>query len=137
MATILAHINVVEGKAQDFERIASEMYRATHESESGVKRYEYWRGETPGMYYCLLAFDDFRAFLAHQTSPHHEAPDWGAVLAGIRLEWVDPLPGGSALPSTQPQEIAEDASELMKQYAQTYAVARADWWDGLGHESSP
>ena len=132
MATILAHINVVEGKEADFEQIAGEMYQATHSEETGVKRYEYWRGEQPGMYYCLLSFDDFRAFLAHQTSEHHEAPDWGSVLAGIRLEWVDPLANGSDLPSTQPQEIAEDASGLMKQYAETYAVQRADWWNAVG-----
>ena len=41
----------------------------------------------------------------------------------------DPVPGGSALPSTQPQKVADDASDLMKQYAKTYAVARADWWN--------
>ncbi len=132
MATILAHINVVKGKQADFEQIASEMYRATHNEETGVRRYEYWRGEQPGMYYCLLSFDDFRAFLAHQTSEHHEAPDWNSVLAGIRLEWVDPLPNGSDLPSTQPQDIAEDASELMRRYAETYAVKRADWWNQIG-----
>ena len=127
MATILAHINVVEGQEQDFEHIASEMYQATHNNESGVRRYEYWRGEQPGMYNCLLAFDDFRSFLVHQSSPHHEAPGWGSVLAGIRLEWGDPVRGGSALPSTQPQKVADDASDLMKEYAKTYAVARADW----------
>lgn len=131
MATILAHINVVEGKEADFEQIAHEMYRATHSEETGVRRYEYWRGEQPGMYYCLLSFDDFRAFLAHQTSEHHEAPDWGSVLAGIRLEWVDPLINGSDLPSTQPQEISESANDLMKQYAETYAVRRAHWWDAV------
>ncbi len=131
MATILAHINVVAGKEADFERIAAEIYQATHHQEAGVRRYEYWRGEQPGLYYCLLSFDDFHAFLAHQTSEHHEAPDWGSVLAGIRLEWVDPLANGSDLPSTQPQEVAEDASELMKQYAQTYAVKRADWWNAV------
>lgn len=131
MATILAHINVVEGKEADFEHIAAQMYRATHSEETGVRRYEYWRGEQPGMYYCLLSFDDFRGFLAHQTSEHHEAPDWGSVIAGIRLEWVDPLAGGSDLPSTQPQDLAEDASDLMKQYAQTYAVRRAEWWNAI------
>lgn len=131
MATILAHINVVQGKEADFERIAAEMYDATHKQETGVRRYEYWRGEQTGMYYCLLSFDDFRAFLTHQTSEHHKAPDWGSVLAGIRLEWVDPLANGSDLPTTEPQEVAEDASDLMKQYAETYAVKRADWWKAL------
>lgn len=131
MTTLLAHINVVEGKEAEFEQIAGEMYRATHSEETGVKRYEYWRGEQPGMYYCLLSFDDFRAFLAHQTSEHHEAPDWGSVIAGIRLEWVDPLASGSDLPPTLPQDIAENASELMKQYAETYAVKRAEWWEAV------
>ena len=128
MATILAHIRVQDGKEAVFEDIASEMYRATHELESGVRRYEYWRGEQPGMYYCLLSFDDFRSFLAHQTSEHHEAPDWTSVLADIRLEWVDPLPRGSDLPATEPQEVEEGASDLVKEYATAYAVKRADWW---------
>ena len=128
MATILAHITVQDGRQAAFEEIASDMYRATHANESGVKRYEYWRGEKAGFYYCLLSFDDFRAFLAHQTSDHHEAPDWGSVIADIRLEWVDPLPEGSALPTTQPQDIEDGASDLVKQYAEVYAVKRADWW---------
>jgi len=128
MATILARIVVQDGAQSAFEEIAGDMYRATHANESGVKRYEYWRGQQPGHYYCLLSFDDFRAFLAHQTSDHHEAPDWASVIADIRLEWVDPLPEGSDLPSTQPQEVEASASDLVKQYAEVYAVERADWW---------
>ena len=129
MATILAHIKTQDGKESAFEEIASEMYLATHTNETGVRRYEYWRGEQPGMYYCLLSFDDFRTFLTHQTSDHHEAPDWASVIADIRLEWVDPLPQGSDLPTTQPQAVEESASDLIKEYAKAYAVKRADWWD--------
>ena len=131
MATILAHINVQDGKAAEFEAIASEMYRATHGSETGVRRYEYWRAEQSGKYYCLLSFDDFRAFLAHQTSDYHEAPDWASVIKNIRLEWVDPLPQSSDLPTTRPQDVPSDASDLVKRYAEVYAVKRADWWNDL------
>ena len=94
MATLLAHIRVRPGKEVQFERIAEELYRATHEREADVRRYEYWRGAEPSTYYALESFDDLAGFVAHQTSEHHEAarPGLGEVIEDIRLEWVDPLP---------------------------------------------
>ena len=62
MATILAHIRVKAGAEARFEDLARELFRATHEQEPRVKRYEYWRGTEPGLYYSLLAFDDHLAF---------------------------------------------------------------------------
>ena len=72
MATFLARITVKPGAEAEFERIAADLYEATHKHESGVRRYEYWRGADDRTYYCSAAFDDFLAFLAHQTSDHHE-----------------------------------------------------------------
>ena len=98
MATLLAHIRVRPGKEVQFEEIAEELYRATHEREANVRRYEYWRGAEPSTYYALESFDDLAGFVAHQTSEHHEAarPGLGEVIEDIWLEWVDPLPDGLA-----------------------------------------
>ena len=133
MATILAHIKVREGSERRFEQLAAGLYRGTHENEKGVRRYEYWRGSEPRLYYGLLAFDDFRAFLVHQTSDHHEqaSPALGEVIEDIKLEWVDPIKAASPLPETEHQEPAGDANELTRQYSKLFAARVADWWRGL------
>jgi len=132
MATILAHLTVKPGEEQRFEAIARHLYTATHDTETGVRRYEYWRGAEPRSYYTLLAFDDFVTFIGHQTSPHHESasPDLGAVLESIRLEWVDPLEGASPLPRTTSQPMPADADELTQKYARRFAAQIAAWWPG-------
>ena len=130
MATILAHITVVEGAEQRFEQIAADLFGATHGVEHGVRRYEYWRGAQPRHYYSLLAFDDFRAFITHQTSDHHEtaSPALRDVIESIRLEWLDPVPGASDLPPTAMQDALPDASELQALYTQRFAAQIAPWW---------
>ena len=130
MATILAHIRVKEGSEAAFEALAADLYRATHESETAVRRYEYWRGTEPRLYYSLLAFDDFHGFLAHQTSDHHEeaSPRLGEMIEDIRLEWVDPLGEASDLPPTEPQDAPEGADELTRRYAKLFAARKAPWW---------
>jgi len=130
MATILAHISVRDGREADFEAVARELHAQTHARESGVRHYEYWRAADPGHYYCLLAFDDFDAFLAHQTSDHHEAaaPGLGELIADMKLEWVDPISGGSKLPPTRMQPLREDADALSKRYHRIFAARVQDWW---------
>jgi hypothetical protein len=98
-----------------------------------VLRYEYWRGAAPRTYYTLLAFADFRAFLEHQTSDHHEAasPALRDVVESIRLEWVDPVHGASELPPTAVQEVAAGADALTTDYAARFAPDVADWWQQL------
>ncbi len=132
MATLLAHIEVHAGREADFEKLARELHAATRR-EPGMLRYEYWRGAKPGLYYCLLAFDDFHAFLAHQTSDHHEraAPKLGELIASIRLEWVDPVGGASDLPPTEMQPLAGGADALTARYHEAYAIAMQEWWQPL------
>jgi len=129
MATILAHIQVKAGSEQDFEATARDLYQATAD-EPGKRYYEYWRAATPGLYYCLLAFDDFNAFLEHQTSDHHESasPRLGELIEQLRLEWVDPVLGASPLPATDSQPLAGDADELTTQYHELFGVEMQDWW---------
>ena len=73
MSTILAHLRVKPGEEARFEGIARELYAGSQASDRGLRHYEYWRGAEPGTYYCLLAYDDHRSFVAHQTSDHHES----------------------------------------------------------------
>lgn len=131
VATVLAHIEIHDGKEQQFEEIIRTLYEATHRIETKCRRYEYWRGTAPGTYYCLLSFDDFVGFMEHQTSDHHEAPDFPALLKTIRLEWLDPVEGASELAPTDPQAIPADASKLMREYAETYPVEMQHWWQLL------
>lgn len=130
MATILAHIHVKDGAEAQFEDIARRLYQATHDQESGVRRYEYWRGAEQGRYYTLLSFDDHRTFIGHQTSAHHEAaaPELGEVIDSLQLEWVDPVAGASDLPSTEHQDAQDEADELTKAYTSRFAADVAAWW---------
>jgi len=133
MATILAHITIRAGGEERFEAIARDLYARTHRDETGVRRYEYWRGADPRTYYTLLSFDDHRTFIAHQTSAHHEdaSPALGEVIEGMRLEWIDPILGASDLPPTEVQEALEGADELTLAYTDRFAAAVADWWREL------
>ncbi len=131
MTTLLARLRVHPGKEADFERTVRPLWAATHQLEPACRRYEYWRGQEPGVYYCLLSFDDFVGFMTHQTSPHHEAPDFPALLAEINLEYLDPVGGASDLAPTNPQPMPEGTSELMQTYARNHAFALPDWWNRM------
>ncbi len=134
MATLLAHITVRPGAEADFEAVARALHDSTHSLETGVRHYEYWRGAEPRTYYTLLAFDDHRTFIAHQTSDHHEAasPVLGGLVESLRLEWVDPVPGATALPPTRMQDAPPGANELVTTYTDLFAAAEADWWQTIG-----
>lgn len=133
MATLLAHIRVKAGSEAQFERVVRELYSQSHGSEQALLRYEYWRGQERGMYYCLLAFRDYAGFMAHQASAHHETavPALLETIADMRLEWLDPVSGAAPLPSTEAQDPPASASELMMRYASMYPAQIAPWWETL------
>ena len=130
MATFLARITVKPGSEADFERIAAELYDTTHALEPGVRRYEYWRGADERTYYCHAAFDDFLAFLEHQTSDHHESlgPKITQTFESIRLEWVDPIASASSMVATDMQPVPDDASPLAVDYHGRFAADVRPWW---------
>jgi quinol monooxygenase YgiN len=132
MATILAHIQIHPGKEIEFETLVRKLFSGTVR-EPAKRHYEYWRGAAPGLYYCLLAFDDFHGFLDHQTSDHHEkaSPELGRLIAKMRLEWVDPVQGASELPPTEMQDLPAGADELTKRYHKLFAATLQDWWQPL------
>ena len=128
MATFLAKIKIRAGKEADFEATAQQMFEATHANEPNCRRYEYWRAREPRTYYCLESFNDYVGFMIHQSSPHHEAPDFGSMIEEMDLEWIDPIQGASDLAATDPQELPIDANDLMRQYAENMPVQMQDWW---------
>jgi quinol monooxygenase YgiN len=131
MATLLCHIRVRPGMEARFEEIVTELHDATHEREPAMRRYEYWRGAEPGLYYALLSFDDFDGFLVHQSSPHHEeaVPKLAEVIESNRIEWVDPVPTASPLAPTHSAPLRDGAGELEARYHARFApgVDQA-WW---------
>lgn len=133
MATILAHITVRPGMAAEFEGVARTLYAATHDLEPRVRRYEYWRGADENTYYSLLSFDTFNDFIGHQASDHHESasPQLGKMIAGLRLEWVDPIGGASPLTPTNGGTPGESASDLERLYSKRFAAQVAEWWESL------
>ena len=130
MATFIAKIRVFAGAEAEFEAIAQTMYDATLK-ERGCLRYEYWRGAEPRSYYCLESWDDYQCFIDHQTSDHHEAPDWGSLLEHIEIEWFDPVDQASALPPTSEQALPEDVSEAARVHAERLPAKVQNWWMAL------
>lgn len=130
MATILAHLHLKPGAQASFEQTIRSLFEVSHRSEPALRRYEYWRAQEPGHYYCLLSFDDFMGFMTHQSSSYHEAavePLMGQI-AQMRLEWVDPVQGAAPLPMTRAQGVPGSATELVRKYAEMMPVCEADWW---------
>ena len=66
--------------------------------------------------------------MIHQSSPHHEAPDFGSMIEQMEIEWIDPVQGASDLNPTDHQELPTNANALMKEYAKAMPVAMQEWW---------
>jgi quinol monooxygenase YgiN len=131
MTTLLAHIQIKPGKEAKWEAIMHDMVEQTFATEPGVRRYEYWKGQEPNSYYCLLSFADKWAFYHHQMSDHHEGHDFGDVLAGIKLEYVDPVEGaGGGLAHTDDPPLPSDASDAQRTAQERFPLAIPAWWGG-------
>lgn len=133
MSTLLAKIQVHPGKEETFEEVMAFMYAQTHGTESGVVRYEYWRGREPGFYYCLLSFVDNVTFWRHQASDHHEGEmaRFTECIADLDLEVVDPVQSAAPLPATDAQACPADESDAVREQAVTFPVALQSWWEQL------
>jgi len=127
MTTILAHIEIKLGKESKFEGIMKDMVDHTL-SEDGVLRYEYYKGQKPNFYYCLLSFKDKWAFYAHQNSDHHEGHDFAEVIENIHLEYLDPVETACPLPPTLNPPVTDDMGESMKRVQKMYPTQMANWW---------
>ena len=130
MATILAHLEIKPGMEAQWEAIMSDMVRETFEKEARVLRYEYFKGQEPLHYYCLLSFEDKWAFYLHQASDHHEGYDFESVLANVELEYLDPVKGANALPPTENPPLPDEASETLRNTEQVFPILIPGWWAG-------
>ena len=131
MATLLSYIKVKAGQESAYEDMQAVLYQDTWATEPGCRRYEFFRGPDRGEYYALLSFDDFQAFLVHQSSDHHEdfGKQFGEIIEDHWVKWVDPLGRCSkGLVPTDPQAAQEGATPLMIENSQTMAIEVPDWW---------
>lgn len=129
MTTLLAHIQIKPEKLEKWETIMRDMVGQTLATEQGVRRYEYWKGQVENSYYCLLSFEDKWAFYAHQMSPHHEGHDFADVLAGIRLEYLDPVEGaGGGLGRTLDPPLPDDAAADQQTAQERFPLSIPAWW---------
>lgn len=133
MASFIVRIGILAGCESEFESIINEIYENTHATEPGCHRYEYWRCQKPGHYYCLLSFDDFEAFLVHQTSDHHEkdAKRLQEIIETFEMEWLDPVQRDGGLTSTVMGSAPEGADALTKTYADMFPMSIAQWWSAM------
>jgi quinol monooxygenase YgiN len=128
MTTLLAHITIKHGSEDEFERIMTFMVDSTLSVEDGVVRYEYFKGQKPNFYYCLLSFRDKWAFYDHQNSDHHEGVDFSAVIESISLEYLDPVEGANPLAKTIDAPLEPHHSDAMVEAGKRYPLTIADWW---------
>jgi quinol monooxygenase YgiN len=133
MSSLLAKIQVHPGKEAQFEDVMAFMYKQTHSVEEGVLRYEYWRGQKPGFYYCLLSFSDALTFWQHQASDHHEGEmqRFGECIAELDLEVIDPVQQASPLPPTIAGEAPLQESAAVQEQAKLFPITEAHWWQIL------
>ena len=62
-------------------------------------------------------------------SDHHEGHDFADVLAGIKLEYIDPVDGaGGGLPPTEDPALPADASEAMRTAQERFPLDIPAWW---------
>ena len=128
MAPILAHLEIKPGMEAQWETIMSDMVREPFEKEARVLRYEYFKGQTPLHYYCLLSFEDKWAFYLHQASDYHEGHDFEGVLAKVELEYLDPVQGANALPATENLPLPDDASDTLRNTEALFPILIPKWW---------
>lgn len=134
MSSLLAHIKVVEGQEEKFEKLQKELYNNSHAKEDNIIRYEHYRGRERNSYYTLLVYPTYLDFLLkHQISEHHEkaGAQFEGVIESLNLEWLDPIDGAAPVGITKMQELPKDAPELAKEYVKTYPAEIQSWWEKL------
>jgi quinol monooxygenase YgiN len=148
MFALLAHIVLREGGTARFEELARQLAQESVTREAGLRRYEYFRREQPDHFLAVMAFDDYRDFLAHQASEHHHvlAGAMRDLIVEIRLERIDPIPGCSILAPGVEVEVASVGPELSppsdaelsartEHYQQRYPLSPMTWWYDSGEGS--
>lgn len=106
------------------------MYQETHGPEKGVLGYEYWRGRSPGFYYCLLSFSSAVDIWRDQASGHPEGKmqRFTECIAELDLETVDPVQGASPLPLAEEGILVEGTPVDACEQAEQFPVELPWWW---------
>ncbi|QGN55684.1 putative quinol monooxygenase [Novosphingobium sp. Gsoil 351] len=139
MATALIRMRIKQGETVAFEAMARALYDQSHHCERALLRYEYWRGQEPGTYYCLQAFADYAGFLTYETAPYHEAAAAPimALIADFDLQWVDPVAGAAPLNPSLEQLLASGSGDRETFYAGLFPLKRAAWWPATARSEQP
>jgi quinol monooxygenase YgiN len=145
---LLAHIVLRTGSTARFEELARQLAHESVTREAGLRRYEYFRREEPDHFLAVMAFDDYRDFIAHQASEHHHvlAGAMRDMIVAIRLEPIDPIPGCSilapagdvAITSARrelPQAADTELAARTEHYQRRYPLPPPSWWRHTGEGS--
>jgi quinol monooxygenase YgiN len=132
MASVLVRLRVRDGCERRFEELAQQAHATAHARDSGLRRYEYWRGATPGSYYVLESYEGFADFLRHQRSDHHRAmgPELRHVIEAVSLEWIDAVP--EAAPAW-PTQVAREAIGIDDPALRRLSGEVQPWWAAVGN----
>ena len=129
MSTLLAEAKLKPGYEDFFEEIARAVFSSTHENESAVIRYEYFRGTDDRTYFVLLSFEDFDGFMTHQVADYHHNVDFMDCFEDFRLQWLDPVDGASPLAQSQTEgTIDSKKGDIWNQYVENHSEKAPDWW---------
>lgn len=129
MSTLLAKAKLKPQFEDFFEDIARVVFQATHDNESAMVRYEYFRGTDDRTYYVLLSFENFEGFMEHQVADYHHNVDFMDCFEEFRLEWVDPIEGVSPLVQSETQGTLDDSrDDRWNQYVENHSEVTPKWW---------
>ena len=148
MFALLAHVVLRAGTAARFEELARQLAHESVTRESGLRRYEYFRREEPDHFLAVMAFDDYRDFIAHQSSEHHHvlAGAMRDMIVEIRLEQIDAISGCSILAPIGEAVVTSVGTDLSpptdaeltartEHYQQRYPLSPVSWWQDAGEGS--
>ncbi len=137
MSTLLAKAKLKPEFEDFFEDIARKVFRSTHDNESAVVRYEYYRGTDERTYYVLLSFENFDGFMTHQVADYHHNVDFMDCFEEFRLEWLDPINGASPLVESETEGTVDPShGDLWNNYVRNHSETTPKWWLSLRSKNS-
>ena len=137
MSTLLAKAKLKPEFEDFFEDIARKVFRSTHDNESAVVRYEYYRGTDERTYYVLLSFENFDGFMTHQVADYHHNVDFMDCFEELRLEWLDPINGASPLVESETEGAVDPSNDdLWNNYVKNHSETTPKWWLSLRSKNS-
>jgi quinol monooxygenase YgiN len=148
MFAVLAHLVLRAGSTARFEELARQLAHESVTREAGLRRYEYFRREQPDHFLAMMAFNDYRDFIAHQASEHHHvlAGAMRELIVDIRLERIDAIPGCSILAPADEVAVVSVGPDLLpptdaqltsrtEHYQHRYPFSPVSWWQDEGSDA--